>query len=56
MHLLTNARGLSHEFAKHAVREGDTVIDATMGNGNDTMFLCGLVGETGCVHAFRSSG
>jgi len=27
------------------VKEGDTVVDATCGNGNDTAFLASLVGE-----------
>ena len=34
------------------VSEGDTVIDATVGNGNDTVFLAGLVGEKGRVYGF----
>lgn len=34
------------------IKEGDTVVDATAGNGNDTAFLAGLVGETGRVYAF----
>ncbi len=42
----------AHDFAKLIVKEGDTVIDATMGNGYDTQFLAGLVGETGKVFAF----
>lgn len=34
------------------INEGDTVIDATAGNGNDTLKLCKMVGETGKVYAF----
>ena len=34
------------------VKEGDLCIDATAGNGNDTLFLCELVGECGRVLAF----
>ena len=34
------------------LRPGDTVVDATMGNGHDTLTLCRLVGETGRVYAF----
>ena len=34
-----------------AKREGN-YIDATMGNGNDTLFLCELAGEAGHVLAF----
>ncbi len=42
----------AHSLAQAAVRQGDTVIDATMGNGYDTLFLAGLVGEEGKVYAF----
>jgi len=31
---------------------GDTVVDATCGNGHDTLLLADLVGETGNVFAF----
>lgn len=31
---------------------GDTVVDATVGNGFDTVFLAQAVGDTGCVHGF----
>lgn len=41
-----------HQFIKNHVAEGDFCIDATAGNGNDTMLLCELVGETGKVIAF----
>nr|WP_206529708.1 class I SAM-dependent methyltransferase [Brevibacillus sp. SYP-B805] len=34
------------------VSAGETVIDATMGNGNDTLFLARLVGESGHVIAY----
>ena len=32
--------------------EGDTAVDFTMGNGNDTLFLSKTVGEEGRVYAF----
>lgn len=41
-----------HHFIKEHVKEGDCCIDATAGNGNDTLLLCQLVGETGKVIAF----
>lgn len=41
-----------HHFIKNHVKEGDFCIDATAGNGNDTLLLCQLVGETGKVIAF----
>ncbi|MCI6004551.1 MAG: class I SAM-dependent methyltransferase [Blautia sp.] len=39
-------------FIQEQVNEGDICIDATMGNGNDTLLLCSLCGETGTVLAF----
>jgi 16S rRNA C1402 N4-methylase RsmH len=43
-------------FAHHLIKEitvhGDFVVDATCGNGNDTLFLSQLVGATGHVYAF----
>lgn len=50
--VLRNARCLAADYMTRAVRAGDTVVDATMGNGKDTLFLCGLVGESGHVYAF----
>ncbi|AGC68094.1 putative rRNA methylase [Thermoclostridium stercorarium subsp. stercorarium DSM 8532] len=50
--ILQQALAQSHEYAKKVVREGDTVIDATCGNGHDTLFLAGLVGDSGKVYAF----
>ena len=38
-------------LADHVV-EGASVIDATMGNGHDTLQLARLVGDTGRVYAF----
>lgn len=35
-----------------AVGPGETVVDATAGNGHDTLFLAGLVGDLGRVIAF----
>lgn len=35
-----------------AVKPGDLAIDATVGNGHDTMFLANLVGRTGRVYGF----
>ncbi|NUQ80650.1 MAG: 16S rRNA (cytosine(1402)-N(4))-methyltransferase [Bacteroidetes bacterium] len=37
---------------REAIRPGDILIDATAGNGNDTLFLSSLAGETGRVYAF----
>ncbi len=47
-----NAVEMSHEIIRKAVRQGDTAVDATAGNGHDTLFLASLVGETGRVYSF----
>lgn len=50
--ILINSLGLSHDYARRAVKDGDTAVDATCGKGRDTLFLSQLVGEKGCVFAF----
>lgn len=42
----------AHQLVQQRVRAGDTVIDATAGSGNDTLFLARLVGDKGLVVAF----
>ena len=49
---LKSARFLARDVLARAVQPGDTVIDATMGNGHDTLFLCEAVGPAGRVWAF----
>ena len=39
-------------FIRQQVSPGDLCIDATMGNGNDTLLLCQLCGSSGHVLAF----
>lgn len=51
-YVLRNARCLAADYMLRTIREGDTVVDATMGNGKDTLFLCDLVGGSGHVYAF----
>lgn len=46
------AREWARMIIETNVREGACVIDATMGNGHDTLWLSKLVGKTGRVHAF----
>ena len=47
-----NALKLCHEHLKTHINTGDTVIDATMGRGRDTLLLSTLVGDGGKVFAF----
>lgn len=42
----------SHHLLKKSVNKGDIAIDATCGNGNDTLILSDIVGENGQVLAF----
>ena len=51
-YVLRNARHLAADYMMRTIRMGDTVVDATMGNGKDTLFLCDLVGPSGHVYAF----
>lgn len=50
--MLETALHFSHTLLKEVVHIGDTVVDATMGNGYDTVFLAELVGKNGQVYAF----
>jgi len=50
--VLRSARYVATDYLRQVVEKGDTVVDATMGNGHDTRWLCELAGENGCVYAF----
>ena len=47
-----SARFWAREMIENAMFEGARAIDATMGNGHDTQWLCELAGESGRVFAF----
>lgn len=47
-----NTLSLVHKQLERFIRPGDFIIDATAGNGRDTVFLCGLTGTEGRVLAF----
>lgn len=49
---LNNAVNVARMIISHKVSAGDVVVDATMGNGNDTLFLAELVGAHGKVYGF----
>lgn len=46
------AVGWSHHLVSEILGPGDNAIDATAGNGHDTLFLLNHVGETGRVYSF----
>ena len=49
---LNNVTNISKYIMTNIVREGSFVIDATVGNGNDTITLAELVGNSGKVYGF----
>lgn len=49
---LKSARFLARDVLERALQAGDRVVDATMGNGHDTLFLAEQVGNAGHVYAF----
>ena len=50
MHL--SVTEIVHDLVRPHVRPGDTALDATAGNGHDTLFLAQCVGPTGRVFAW----
>ena len=51
-----SARFWAAELIERALYPGATAVDATLGNGHDALWLCGLVGETGKVYGFDVQG
>ena len=47
-----SARHWARELLDVTVREGSVCVDATMGNGHDTLYLAERVGDAGRVYAF----
>lgn len=50
--LATAAITFSKRLLAQALAPGEIAVDATAGNGNDTVFLAGLVAPGGVVHGF----
>ena len=51
-YILRSARWIASDVLHQVIQEGDTVIDATLGNGHDTVMLAELVGPSGKVIGF----
>lgn len=49
---ICNTYKLTRDIIKDHVKEGQVVLDCTVGNGNDTVLLAQLVGEEGRVYGF----
>jgi len=41
-----------HRFLSNRIRHGDNVIDATLGNGHDALFLANVIGDHGQLFGF----
>ncbi|KAB3534006.1 methyltransferase domain-containing protein [Alkaliphilus pronyensis] len=50
--LISRATAFVHKILQEKIQIGNIVVDATMGNGNDTIFLSQAVGSNGKVYAF----
>lgn len=50
--MLQTALHFSHSLLEEILQPGDHVIDATMGNGYDTVFMAEKIGQTGHVYSF----
>ncbi len=49
---MLRATEFAHLLMRQSVKPGDWVVDATVGNGHDTLLLAELVGPTGRVFGF----
>lgn len=49
---VVNTLQIAKDMINQHVKEGDIVLDCTVGNGNDTISLAKLVGQTGKVYGF----
>lgn len=54
--MLQTALHYSHQLLKEIITPGDIVVDGTVGNGHDTLFLADLVGSQGRVYGFDVQG
>ncbi len=50
--IFNNPSDICDFYIENIIKEGDRVVDATVGNGNDTLKLSNAVGKTGCVYGF----
>lgn len=45
-------QNITEYYIKNYINDGDIAVDATLGNGNDTLKLCNAVGKKGRVYGF----
>ena len=51
-HTLPSVLHFTHSLLRQQLREGDSALDGTAGNGHDTLLLAQCVGQSGRVYAF----
>ena len=49
---LTKITDINKIYIEKLVKKGDIVVDATMGNGYDTLYLAKIIGEEGFLYSF----
>ncbi|MBU5426632.1 methyltransferase domain-containing protein [Tissierella pigra] len=49
---IVNTLKIAKDIILNCVKDGQVVVDCTVGNGNDTILLAKLVGKTGIVYGF----
>jgi ubiquinone/menaquinone biosynthesis C-methylase UbiE len=50
--IFTNLNFMNKKMIENLVKNGDTVVDATLGNGHDALFLGKLIGPEGKLLGF----
>lgn len=49
---MKSAQQFSHYLLETCIKKGDLVVDATAGNGHDSVFLASLIGQHGQLYSF----
>lgn len=52
MELFNNVNSIFRVVASEKIRQGATVVDGTVGNGNDIEYMLGIIGESGFAYGF----
>lgn len=50
--LLNNTVSITKSYIKDYIKQGQVVLDATVGNGKDTVLMANMVGDSGRVYGF----
>lgn len=50
--ILNNTISITKSYIENYIKQGQVVLDATIGNGNDTLLMANMVGDNGKVYGF----